>query len=376
MNLKPVVVVTARGGSVRLPNKNQLPIGGVQLFQWSIIHAKSAGLDVIVTSDVDEILAKSKAMGAITVKRPQGLANGSNHYEAIRHAVSIASQLDSSIANRPVMLLQPTSPFRNRGIVEKCIEGYNLNPDRVVMSGSSIHVSDLNGNKVENDIWDGCVAIYPPDMIGPPNGAAMVRNDYGNGLQIDSEADYLEACARYYVESGKSALFNAKAKAMIGESMRSLFGKNITLVGRPDGLPIDQSHPVAYLNHCRGYGGGRADILFIIDCPNIRKLWINPEVLEVANKASLIVVRDLKRKGWVKRKLNMPHKTVTFSNFNEKITSGAMASMTLGYFGAKVQRVGFQSGVARLPYLRSQFKNGNLSDELAMLYLSGTDRVS
>ena len=50
-------VITARAGSVRLPGKNMLPVGGVPLALRSVQHAREAGLAPIVTTDIPELLA-------------------------------------------------------------------------------------------------------------------------------------------------------------------------------------------------------------------------------------------------------------------------------------------------------------------------------
>lgn len=375
METKPIAVVTARGGSIRLPYKNTLPIGDFALFEWSIQHAKNAGLDVIVTSDMEPVLYGSKKMGAITVERPLHLANGKSHYESIKHAISSAAKYDESILSRPVVLLQPTSPFRKCRIIQKCIDEYYKHQGKVIMSGRSFNAADLNGAKIASEFWDGCVAVYPPDKVAPPEGAVLVQNDYGNGLQIDTEQDYIDACVQHWRNSSKVMFFDDKEETdCVGKIREFVGGRRITLVGRPDGKPIDQSHSVAYLNRCQGWDGGRADILFLVGSKDWIKNGINKEVYEVAAKASIIVIRDLGSGEWLSGKLNLPDKTVMLTTLRKAITSGAVASMMLNLAGGIVERVGFQHGVSRIHYMQMQFIKSRVSDELALLEVSGYDR--
>ena len=114
-----LAIIPARGGSKRLPRKNILDLAGKPLIAWSIESAlKSKYIDkVIVSSDDDEILQISKSFGANLIKRPQELATDiSTSFDAIKHTIN-ETQLHDYI-----VLLQPTSPLRNKKHIDESIQ--------------------------------------------------------------------------------------------------------------------------------------------------------------------------------------------------------------------------------------------------------------
>lgn len=65
-------LISARGGSTRVPRKNIAQICGLPLIAWSIIQAQSAKcIDVVyVTTDDDEIAEVAQNFGAEVIRRP------------------------------------------------------------------------------------------------------------------------------------------------------------------------------------------------------------------------------------------------------------------------------------------------------------------
>jgi len=114
-----LAIIPARGGSKRLPRKNILNLAGKPLIAWSI----EAGLtskyidNTVVSSDDNEILSISNQYGAITIKRPDELANDTaTTFDAIKHTIDNIKPYDY------VVLLQPTSPLRNAQHIDEAIE--------------------------------------------------------------------------------------------------------------------------------------------------------------------------------------------------------------------------------------------------------------
>lgn len=189
--MKIIAVVTARAGSVRLKNKNILPLAGRPLAEWSVIAAVRAGLRCIVTSDIPELAAVATRHGATFVERPQELATSDcSHAEAVLHALE-GERYDA------VMLLQPTSPFRTAGIVRKCVEMATANPGRTLPTTGDHHGAILDGGDLVRThqlrLWDGCVCVSPKgDELGYTD-CYGVRNAHMNTLQIDTPEEYAEA---------------------------------------------------------------------------------------------------------------------------------------------------------------------------------------
>ena len=117
-----VGIITARGGSKGLVGKNSKELAGNPLIAYSIIAAQEAGLkEIYVTSDCPEILTIAEKFGAKIIERPAALATDeASSQSAVRHALEhIGVERYSHL-----MLLQPTSPFRNATHIREAIEYY------------------------------------------------------------------------------------------------------------------------------------------------------------------------------------------------------------------------------------------------------------
>lgn len=124
-----LVVIPARGGSKGIPRKNLLPVGGRPLIAWTILQALAANDelsgDVIVTvsTEDDEIAEVAGELGAKVIRRPEELAQDTTPTEpVILHAMDVVeadgAELDA------VLLLQATSPVRQRDSIRRAIEQF------------------------------------------------------------------------------------------------------------------------------------------------------------------------------------------------------------------------------------------------------------
>ena len=121
--MKTIVIIPARGGSKRLPNKNILELGSIPLLVHSIVYAKAnaAYIDEIYVSTDDETI-KNIALqyGAKVIDRPKAL---SGDFEptvtAIQH---VLETIDSEVEN--VIVLQPTNPLRPKNLIKDCVEKF------------------------------------------------------------------------------------------------------------------------------------------------------------------------------------------------------------------------------------------------------------
>lgn len=128
--LKVLGLITARGGSKRIKNKNLLEVNDRPLIYWSI----RAGLEskyvdkVLVSSDCSDILEVSKASGSSTIKRPLEFATDeAPSYLAIEHALNQTTGYDV------LVLLQPTSPLRTSKHIDEALEHFvNTSADSVI----------------------------------------------------------------------------------------------------------------------------------------------------------------------------------------------------------------------------------------------------
>lgn len=125
--MKPLVVIPARGGSKGLPGKNIKLLNGKPLIHYSIECARSVFSDhqIMVSTDDPEIKRVAEMAGIIIPElRPAHLATDhAGSYEVLLHCIqqSIRYGYDPDT----VVLLQPTSPFRNESHIEEALQMYD-----------------------------------------------------------------------------------------------------------------------------------------------------------------------------------------------------------------------------------------------------------
>ncbi|SBT09372.1 CMP-N-acetylneuraminic acid synthetase [Candidatus Propionivibrio aalborgensis] len=120
--MRILAVIPARGGSKGIPRKNICPLAGRPLIAYSILAAHAAKcLDrTVVSSDDDEILAVSRALGAEVLMRPAALADDqADTREVLLHVVREMAK--TSYVPDAVMTLQPTSPLRTAAHIDDAI---------------------------------------------------------------------------------------------------------------------------------------------------------------------------------------------------------------------------------------------------------------
>lgn len=131
-DLKVLALIPARGGSKGVPRKNIRPLCGKPLLLWSLEAARASRyLDRVVLSSEDPEIVETARQAGLEVPflRPPELARDDTPgVEPVLHALDLLPGYDL------VVLLQPTSPFRSGGDIDRCIE-------RLVESGAPCAVS-------------------------------------------------------------------------------------------------------------------------------------------------------------------------------------------------------------------------------------------
>lgn len=132
--MKHLVIIPARGGSKGIPRKNVKSLHGKPLIQYTIEAALAIfpSSQIIVSTDDQEIKSVAEACGLVVpFLRPAELSTDTaSSYDVILHAVEFAKQ--QGIEFETVILLQPTSPFRNGQHIQEAIELYSNDLDMVV----------------------------------------------------------------------------------------------------------------------------------------------------------------------------------------------------------------------------------------------------
>lgn len=122
--MRVIVIIPARGGSKSLPRKNIIPLNGKPLISYSIDYSLKCELvnNTIVSTDDKEIADISLALGAeIPFMRPADLAGDLiEDYAVLRHCLDFFDS--KGLVFDYYILLRPTSPLRQEGLIEKGLE--------------------------------------------------------------------------------------------------------------------------------------------------------------------------------------------------------------------------------------------------------------
>ncbi|MGA4507743.1 cytidylyltransferase domain-containing protein [Propionibacteriaceae bacterium G1746] len=123
--MSAVAIIPARGGSKGIPRKNLQLLHGKPLIVWTIEQALAVpDLQVVVSTEDDEIAAVAAAAGAHVVRRPDDLAQDTTATEpVIVHALDV---LTAEQGTEPdvTMLLQATSPVRRPGTLQRALDEF------------------------------------------------------------------------------------------------------------------------------------------------------------------------------------------------------------------------------------------------------------
>jgi N-acylneuraminate cytidylyltransferase len=227
--MNPLFIIPARGGSKGIPHKNIKLLAGKPLIAYSIDVARQLTDDakrIIVSTDDDAIAEVAAQCGApVPFMRPDELSTDTaGSREVILHAMDYAD--NAGIQYDCVVLLQPTSPFRNADDVRRTIEAYDSSMDMAVSvipaktnpylncyeldDNGFLNISKGDGNiKRRQDApqaWEfnGAVYVINPIAIRSKNFGDMTRRrpvpmDPERSIDLDSMRDWL--LAEYIISS-------------------------------------------------------------------------------------------------------------------------------------------------------------------------------
>ena len=231
--MKILTLITARGGSKRIPRKNIRILGGKPLIEWSIDVAKGIDsiCDTLVSTDDSEVLEIAKNAGAMVPwLRPADLATDTASSEAVAlHALDWYEKEKEPVDG--LLLLQPTSPFRSRETINHGIALFKEHDRRPVVgvsaacshplwclkleeggvkkfvegSGLNLRSQDLPPAFVINGAF---YLITPEDLrrLRSFHAASMVPlvvNEPRESLDIDTELDWIVADSILKLENSK-----------------------------------------------------------------------------------------------------------------------------------------------------------------------------
>lgn len=151
--MRILALITARGGSKRLPGKNIRVLGGKPLIVWSIDVAKEIAeiCDILVSTDAPSIAAVCTEAGALVPwLRPADLATDTaSSVDVALHALDWYESENGVVDG--LLLLQPTSPFRVKKTVRRGIELFRKNGQQPVLGVSPTYAHPMWTLKMDGD---------------------------------------------------------------------------------------------------------------------------------------------------------------------------------------------------------------------------------
>lgn len=129
-----LIIIPARGGSKGVPGKNIKELDGKPLIHYTIDAAREIASDnhIIVSTDDQEIKSVVEKFGLkVPFLRPSELSTDTaGSYEVLLHALDFFEKENST--PEYIILLQPTSPFRNEEHIKQALKLYESNLDMIV----------------------------------------------------------------------------------------------------------------------------------------------------------------------------------------------------------------------------------------------------
>ncbi|MDX1761035.1 MAG: acylneuraminate cytidylyltransferase family protein, partial [Christiangramia sp.] len=137
-----LAVIPARGGSKGVPGKNIKRLGEIPLIEYTVRAARQVFSDdqIIVSTDDPDIKKTAEAAGLkVPFLRPPELANDTaGTQEVLLHALDFA--ISQGKTPEVIVLLQPTSPFREARHIKEALKLYDRDIEMVV----SVKETDAN----------------------------------------------------------------------------------------------------------------------------------------------------------------------------------------------------------------------------------------
>lgn len=229
--MKILALIPARGGSKRLPGKNIKLLGGKPLIVWSIDVVKDVVdiVEVLISTDDEAIADIGKKAGAsIPWLRPAALAaDDSSSVDVALHALNWYEATYGAVDG--LLLLQPTSPFRQTDTIFRGIDLFKSSNLQAVVGVSPVrdhplwtlklesgrlvpYVSQHGLNLRSQDLppaycVNGAFYLIAPKQLretrlfGGTNAIPLLMDSPRESLDIDTEWDWLIAqCAASSVE--------------------------------------------------------------------------------------------------------------------------------------------------------------------------------
>jgi len=153
--MKTLAIIPARGGSKGIHEKNIVKLGKRPLIEYTIQRALESDLinKVIVSTDNQKIAKISQSCGAeVPFLRPRKISGDlSLTINTIKHTLQFLKD-KTNFAPETILLLQPTSPFRTRHMIDNSIRLLKKSKSSSVISVSKIKKHPYSSFTLKNNL--------------------------------------------------------------------------------------------------------------------------------------------------------------------------------------------------------------------------------
>jgi CMP-N,N'-diacetyllegionaminic acid synthase len=152
--LNILFLITARGGSKRVPGKNLRRIGGLSLVGFKALSAKRSRhcIRLMISTDSQEIQDEAEALGVeVPFTRPAALAEDAAGSDGVvLHAMDFIEQREGRRYDA-IMLLEPASPFARHKDYDEAIALYEARGASLVVGVRETEVNSLFAGPLDQD---------------------------------------------------------------------------------------------------------------------------------------------------------------------------------------------------------------------------------
>lgn len=153
--MRILYIITARGGSKGVPNKNIIELGGLPLLAYKAIAVKKSDyLDrIILSTDSQEIAETAKRFNIeVPFIRPSELATDTaSSIDVVCHAMDWVENNDP-VKYDAICLLEPSSPFLSYEDVNHVMELFIEKDANAVLGVKEMEVNSLFISEIEDDL--------------------------------------------------------------------------------------------------------------------------------------------------------------------------------------------------------------------------------
>ena len=182
-----VAIITARGGSKRIPGKNIRNFFGKPMITWPIGEALKSGLfsQIVVSTDSHEIAEVARQYGAVTpFMRPPELSDDiTPTAPVLAHALKTLSEMGSSY--KYACCIYPTSPFMQSDDLKSAFNLLAESKAPMVYSVTSFPFPILRAVKMQED--GSVVFNWPEHEITRSQDLPEFYHDAGQFYWFDTD---------------------------------------------------------------------------------------------------------------------------------------------------------------------------------------------